>query len=170
MSGQLPGPAAPSQSGDRPPLPIVRKTTADFDGNLERLAREAIIQGLSGEEAGFQEATAAQLEVLRRELLGESPTPIERLLVDRIVACWLQVQDAEIRYARELQGERNLWLWEFHQRRCDACHRNYLAAIKALVLVRKLAAPLLQVNVAERQINVAGTPHQPPGNTGSVTP
>jgi hypothetical protein len=37
-----------------------------------------------------------------------------------------------------------------------AMPKRYLGAIKALALVRRLAAPLLPVNVAEKQVNVAG--------------
>ena len=34
--------------------------------------------------------------------------------------------------------------------------RRYLSAVKTLVLVRKLALPVLQVNIAKKQVNVAG--------------
>ncbi len=36
----------------------------------------------------------------------------------------------------------------------DATHRRFLSAVKALALVRKLALPALQVNIARRQVNV----------------
>jgi hypothetical protein len=74
-------------------------------------------------------------------------------LVERVVACWLQVQDAEIRYALN-QKEMTFRQAEFHQKRMDATHRRYLAAIKALALVRKLALPALQINLARKQVNV----------------
>src|SRR5262245_66143189 len=95
------------------------------------------------------------MELLRAELAGANPTPIERLLVERIVACWLQVQDADARYAQA----KNLSLaWgEYYQRRMDRAHRRYLSAVKALALVRKLAVPVLQVNIAREQVNVAGS-------------
>jgi hypothetical protein len=38
----------------------------------------------------------------------------------------------------------------------DRAHRRYLSAIKALALVRRLAVPVLQVNIARKQVNVAG--------------
>jgi len=34
--------------------------------------------------------------------------------------------------------------------------RRYLAAIKSLALIRKLAVPVLQVNIAKEQVNLAG--------------
>jgi len=38
----------------------------------------------------------------------------------------------------------------------DHAHRRYLSALKTLALVRKLAVPVLQVNIARKQVNVAG--------------
>ena len=49
-----------------------------------------------------REALPSKLELLRDELTGKNPTPIERLLVERVLACWLQVQVADI---RDAQGE-----------------------------------------------------------------
>jgi hypothetical protein len=79
---------------------------------------------------------------------------LERLLVERIAACWLQVQDAEIKYMHN-HKQLTLQQVEFHQRRMDATHKRYLVAIKALALVRKLALPALQVNIARKQVNVS---------------
>ena len=42
--------------------------------------------------------------------------------------------------------------------RMDRAHRRYLTAIKTLAIVRKLALPVLQVNIAKKQVNVAGSP------------
>ena len=44
---------------------------------------------------------------------------------------------------------------EFHQRRIDHAHKRYLSALRTLDQVRKLALPVLQVNIARRQVNVA---------------
>ena len=90
---------------------------------------------------------------MRAELLGDNPTPVERLLVERVLACWVQVQDAELRYARN-QKDMTFRQGDFHQRRMDATSRRYLAALKALALVRKLAVPALQINLARKQVNV----------------
>jgi hypothetical protein len=67
------------------------------------------------------------------------------------------VQDADIRYA---VGRKDLTLQqaEFHQRRMDAANRRYLAALRTLALVRKLAVPALQINVANKQVNVVAPP------------
>jgi hypothetical protein len=102
----------------------------------------------------LKEALPRKLQRLREELAGPNPTPIERLLVERVVACWLQVQDADIRYAQAEDLSRASY--DYYQRRMDRCHKRYLSAIKTLATVRKLALPVLQVNIAEKQVNMAG--------------
>lgn len=47
-----------------------------------------------------REAILRILEQMRSELEGEHPTPLRRLLVERVVATWLQVQCYETLYAR----------------------------------------------------------------------
>ena len=43
----------------------------------------------------------------------------------------------------------------YYQKSIDRAHRRYLSAIKTLATVRKLALPVLQVNIAKKQVNVA---------------
>jgi hypothetical protein len=111
------------------------------------------VSAMAGKDVGFREAVRRKLELLRADLLGENPTPVERLLAERVAACWLQVQDAELRAAQARDA--TLRQAEFHQKRMDAANRRLLAAVKTLALVRKLAVPALQINVAKRQVNVA---------------
>jgi hypothetical protein len=58
-----------------------------------------------------------------------------------------------IRYAqaKDLSAK---WL-EFYQRRMNHSHKRYISAFKTRALVRKLAVPVLQVNIAKKQVNVA---------------
>jgi hypothetical protein len=126
-----------------------------FGGNLAEQAEQALIRAAAGDDLAFREALTRKLELLRVELAGSNPTPVEPLLVERIVACWLQVQDADVRYA---QGQKNCTFaqGEYQQRRQDRAHRRYLSATRTPALVRKLALPALQVNIARKQVNVAG--------------
>ena len=41
------------------------------------------------------------------------------------------------------------------QRSINRAQRRYLAAIKSLVQVRRLLGPMVQVNIAEKQVNIA---------------
>jgi len=147
--------------GDTATLPAIRKVLENpvnielFGGNLAACAQQSFVKALSGEDLSVHEAIKAKLAVMRKELQGENPTPVEVLLVERIVACWLQVQDADIRAGQAT--EPTFKQADFNQRRMDATNRRYLAALKALALVRKLAVPVFQLNVARKQVNVVTT-------------
>jgi hypothetical protein len=135
-----------------------------FGGNFARQAELSFVRAAGGDNLVFKEALIRKMELLRAELAGSNPTPIERLLVERVVACWLQVQDADLRYAqaKELSAK-----WgEYYQRRMNHSHKRYLSALKTLALVRKLAVPVLQVNIAKKHVNVAGPVL---GKEGAVT-
>ena len=47
---------------------------------------------------------------------------------------------------------------DYFQRRIDRAHRRFLAAVETLARVRKMAVPILQVNMARnQQINTVGS-------------
>lgn len=130
-----------THAGDQTTLPIVRKMLENsayitmFGGDLAEQVVYSFSEAMCGKNLSFREAILRKLEVMRAELLGDNPTPIERLLAERIAACWLQVQDAEMRYAQS-QGNLGIRQADYHQRRMDATNRRFLAAVKALALSR----------------------------------
>ncbi len=131
-------------------MPSIRKA---LGADLERAVENSISKLLGNQDLAFREAIKRKLSALREELEGPSPSPTERLLVDRIVACWLQVQDADLRYAQG--NECSFAQADYHMRRQDRAHRRFLSAMKTLATVRKLGLPTLQVNIGENQVNVA---------------
>ena len=89
------------------------------------------------------EAARRQAEQMREELLRDGNTPLERVLVDRVVMCWLRVQQAEV--AKTTSDEsgvdlRRPMVWE---RRLEMAHKNLLGACKTLAQVRRLQHPPL---------------------------
>lgn len=71
------------------------------------------------------------------------------------MACWLHLHCLEASY---FSLERvSVQLGVYHQRIMSAAQKRYLAAIKTLALVRKLGLPVLKVNIAKKQVNVAGS-------------
>jgi hypothetical protein len=149
-----------AQRGDEKTLPVLRELLnrghlVEAYGNLALQAEMSFVQNAAGKNLAFREALLRKMELLRAELAGPSPTALERLLVERVVACWLQVQDADVRYA-QCSSTLTLDQAKYYQLRMDRAHKRYLSAIKTLALIRKLALPVLQVNIAKKQVNVAG--------------
>jgi hypothetical protein len=124
-------------------------------GNLARHAEDALIRKFVGKDLAVGEGLRRKLEVMRGELAGPAPTPLERLLAERIITCWLHVYHLEAIYAGK--DSISLELGSYYQKSIDRAHRRYLSAIKTLATVRKLALPVLQVNIARKQVNMAGS-------------
>jgi hypothetical protein len=148
-----------AHDGDQKALARVREILkelprmANIFADLAKEAERAVIKRVSGADPIIEEALPIKLKAMRDELSGQSPSPLERLLAERIVACWLQLQYAEIVYAQNL-GKLSIPQSEYHQRRLDKLHRRYLSSIKSLAQIRKLG-PAVQINIAEKQINTS---------------
>ena len=88
---------------------------------------------------------------LTAELAGPQPSPLERLLVERIVLCWLHLHYAEALYVQHLE-KLTLRQDEFFQQRISKAQARYLSAIRTLAQVRRLGVPAVQVNIGQQQV------------------
>ena len=157
---ELKSAVAQAQHGDEEAFSKVGQLLMEFPllarkfVDLARTVERSYIKRISGDSPLVQEALPPQLQGMREELAGPEPSALERLLAERIVACWLQLQCADLVYGQNL-GEMTIAQGEYHQRRLDRLHRRYLSSIKTLAQIRKLG-PAVQINIAEKQINTAG--------------
>ena len=125
-------------------------------GDMAAQALRSIARRIGGKNLVVQESIQRKCKTLRADLAGANPTPLESLLADRIVVCWLALQQAELSYSSA--DSLTLDQAAFTQKRISAAHNRYLTAIRTLAQVRRLAVPVVQVNVAQagaRQLNVA---------------
>jgi hypothetical protein len=108
---------------------------------------------MTGHNKLVREAYERKAADLRRELLASGDSPLERLLADRIVMTWLQVNHADTAYAVALKGDGHSFAQgTYHQARQDRANARHLKAVKALASVRRLLAPAVQVNIGRNQI------------------
>ena len=164
-----------AESGDIAVLPRLREILREPKavepyGNLARLAQVMRIDKFAGKNLMLKESVGRKIELMRAELEGPNPLPLEKLLVERICSCWLYLHTLETTYASK---EVDIKIASHFQRSIDRAQKCYLAAIKTLTIIRKLALPVLQVNIARKQVNVAGSfidakekekPHAPSGD------
>jgi len=150
---------ARAQKGDRAAVAELQRlieTAPELWTDLGDLARQARLAWLDLIGAGvspLSNATTQAMTALHLDIVGPAPTPLERLLADRIVLCWLQVHYADIVCARVQGG--SVQQRDYYQRCQERAQRRYLAAIRSLACVRRLLQPGVQVNIAARQVNVA---------------
>jgi hypothetical protein len=122
-------------------------------GDAGTHATAAWLRLVCGKNLMMREAIERRMAEMRATLAGEDPSPLEQLLVARIVACWLQVHYADGTYA-QMQGGSPAQHTILLQRQ-NAAQQRYVQAIKALATVRKLLRPapspvdLLRRTVAE---------------------
>ena len=149
-----------AEHGDERAIPALREILKEpkvvdlLGGDLAVQVQRTLIHKYSGKNLLSKEVLNRKLEVMRAELAGPTSTPLERLLVERVVSCWLHLHHLEAIYANK--DSMALELAMFYQRSISLAHKRYLAAIRTLATVRKLAVPILQFNIAKKQVNIAG--------------
>jgi hypothetical protein len=113
-------------------------------GNLARHAEMAWLDLIAGENRLTLESVKRQIARMKENLLGQHPTAMEMLLVDRIVASHLAVEHAEIQ-AATTGG--SLAQATFRLKRVESCQKRLLSAAKALATVRQfMPRGLMPVN------------------------
>jgi hypothetical protein len=88
---------------------------------------------------------------MKAEIAGEEPTPLEALLVERIVSCWMLTTLFEVQMSAQfIRGQTHrvapaylLQIARLH----ESASRRYLAAIEKLARVRKLEANTPEIRV-----------------------
>jgi hypothetical protein len=108
-------------------------------GDLALQAQEAWLHLISGQNVLLRESLQRKLEQLKAELAGTDPSPLEKLLVERATATWLQLQYADAMYAQARANSSGQH--QALQRRQSGAQQRHLQAIKMLVTVRKLLSP-----------------------------
>ena len=103
-----------------------------------------------------RESVTNELDRRRKAMRRDGDSPLERLLIDRLLSARLQAMYTDMRYAQFLaQGDGTFQRAEFHQKNAERAQRQFLRAVQALATVRRLIAPA-QVNIGQNQINVVG--------------
>jgi hypothetical protein len=148
-----------AEKGDQTALATLRPQFRDpavvdrLGGDLARQSQLMLIEKLTKGNPLMRETLQRKAQILRGELFGPSPTPLEQLLAERVVSTWLHLHYLETIYA--IQESISLAWGTYYQRSITLAQKRYLAAIKTLAVVRKVALPVLQVNIADKQVNVA---------------
>jgi hypothetical protein len=127
--------------------------------DVGRKAQHLLIQTAAGGDPLIELALSGRLDMMREEIAGENPTPLEALLTERVVACWMLVTLFDALMAGQLWKETpsekrvNERALRYYLHWQELANRRFLASVQTLARVRKLQAntPGIQVNT---QINV----------------
>ena len=116
--------------------------------DLNHMAHAILLKKFPAE---MRESIYLRLKAMREELGYEAASDVERLLIEQIETCWLNLHITQVAYAMRIDDEG----WEKHM---DAAQKRYLKALATLTEARRrrLGPKTLQVNIGAQQVNVAG--------------
>jgi hypothetical protein len=148
-----------AEEGDRAVIPKLRELLRSPEGqdlvrgtNWDRVVRTAWVGAIEKNTEGlaFRVSTELQMDQLEKELAGDNSTLMERLVIKRVVICWVALQYAESQRALyiKVSDKPSRDIRKLNDQRCERLQRMYLASIKSLAQVKRLRMPTLQ------QINV----------------
>jgi hypothetical protein len=153
-----------AEKGQEDTVPEIRQILSKHPGlalrfvNVAHIAEDALIEAMTKEgDLATKELIRCQLEAMRKEIVGKNSSPLGRLLSERVVVTWLEVQFFETLYAQNMR-RLTIAQAEHHQKRLDRAHRRHLSAIRELAQIRKLlkGTAITQINIADKQINTTG--------------
>jgi hypothetical protein len=136
---------AAAMRGERAALPDLARVLDErpelwrMSGDLAAQAQQSWLTLAAGKDLFFQESLRRQAAQLRTDLAGPEASPLEQLLVERVVACWIQVSYSDAAYA-QMRGA-TFAQDAAAQKKQNAAQTRYLQAIKQLAIVRKLLKP-----------------------------
>lgn len=125
------------------------------------LAEHTALENALGDRGqGSRQCWKHRLEFMRKDLGYENASPLERLLIQQVTLCWLNLNIVEFRHSNLMQQSITLTLGMYWEKRLSAAQRRFTRACETLARVRKLSRnnPALQFNIAAiggQQVNVA---------------
>ena len=131
--------------------------------DVARRGQRVLAETVAGGDMLIEEALCAKVDLMRKEIAGENPMPLEVLLTERIVSSWLLVEVLEsLMNAQLMVGDgaprAPVAYLKFILGWLDSATRRYLSAMMALTKVRRIqgSMPCSQTNVQTNvQVNVA---------------
>jgi hypothetical protein len=138
-----------ANNGDKNALTSLRKELAgpngkailDVCGDLALQAEESLLVAILGQQEGAKTCVRAKMRQMRAELGWSESSALERILIERVVATWLDVYFAEL-VCNQSKGD-SIHQLKYKQHRIDRSHKRHLSAVKMLATVRKMALPVL---------------------------
>ena len=126
-------------------------------GDVAQHAFVNLVDVASGDQESLRASLKAGQSAMREELGFPQASALERLLIDRVILCWLRLHHVEFRYTAVVENSIPLPRAYYWERRLSAAQHRYLQACESLARIRKLIIPIVQVNIGEKQVNIADT-------------
>lgn len=131
------------ETDDKSVIPRVRHLLdqhadiADHFGDAAKIATELWLALYAGNSAILTESTRRKMVLLKVSIAGPVPEPLETLLVEHVVVCWLQMHATEALHAQAHQEKASDAVLRERQRQTEVSQKLYGSALKQLAELRK---------------------------------
>jgi hypothetical protein len=128
-------------------------------GNMARRTLDHLLRTYYPQSAYVQECVKRRVQGLRAELGYEESSPLERILIEQILVCWVNLYVLEINSATKLCESHSRDTGLYWDKRLTGAQRRFRRASESLARIRKLSrnALALQFNIAPsggQQVNL----------------
>jgi len=113
--------------------------TAEFArvGDLAESITSVIIDSTFKSDFGLAYAIGARCNQIKTELGYEESSPLERLLIQHVIVCWLRLHDCEFNF-EAMRSTPSFAQGLYWEKKLSEHQRRYLRAVEALARVRRL--------------------------------
>jgi hypothetical protein len=151
-----------------PALRVVLARRPQRFGDMEifTFAAKATANAAAHGDAFLTDVLLGEIRRTASEVAGPDPSPLERLLAERVALTWFDAHQADCKFLEARGGEGcSIAKADYLTRQKDRATARFLAACKAMATVRRLALPVLQVHLTAPAANAperAGLPAEAP--------
>lgn len=133
-----------AKNGNESAVPRLREMLDRFpvlwerSGDIAREADAAWVTLIAGPNLHMRESLMRYLQQMRADLTRPAAEFAERLLVDRVVACWLQMQYFFAIEANAISAGETPKVSTFRAKRQEQAQRMYQTSVACLITMQKL--------------------------------
>ncbi len=122
---------------------------------MGELAESQVLNTIvNGSGQGMRECWRQRLKSMRADLGYADSSALERLLIQQVTLCWLNLNLTEYRHTNVMKQSITLTLGLYWEKRLTMSQRRFTRACESLERVRRLSRRIpVQVNIAAHQGN-----------------
>jgi hypothetical protein len=109
-------------------------------GDVSRRATDHVIKTYSGKPALSEESQQRAVELMREEYGHKDAPPLERMLIEQIIICWLCLNSLTVAHTSKTYESHNTETGLYWDRRLTNAQRRFTRAVESLAKVRALTA------------------------------
>ena len=129
-------------------------------GMRELAESQALDTIVNGSGQGMRECWRQRLQAMRADLGYAESSALERLLIQQVTLCWLNLDLTEYQLTNVMKQSISFARGNYWEKRLSAAQRRFTRACETLARARRLSrnTPALQFNIAAKggqQVNVS---------------